>query len=58
MAQHPVSVEGLIDKGNALYSLKEYELSVDCYNDALKIDPDSSMAWYGKGCSLAELGKT
>ena len=30
MAQHPVSVEGLIDKGHALYSLKEYELSLGC----------------------------
>ena len=57
MAQHPVSVEGLIDKGHALYSLKEYELSLGCYNDALKIDPNSSIAWYGKGCSLAGLGK-
>ena len=57
MAQHPASVEGLIDKGHALHSLKEYELSLDCYNDALKIDPNSSMAWYGKGCSLAGLGR-
>ena len=37
MSQHPASVEGLIDKGDALRALKKYELSVDCYNDALKI---------------------
>jgi len=57
MAQRPASVEGLIDKGNTLYSLKKYQLSMNCYNEALKIDSNSSLAWYGKGRSLAELGK-
>ena len=58
LAWHPVSLEGLIDKGNKLYSLKEYSISIGCYNDALKIDPNSSVAWYGKGCSLAKLGES
>jgi hypothetical protein len=43
LAQHPVSVEGLIDKGNKLYSLKEYSMSIGCYNDALEIDHNSSV---------------
>ena len=57
IAQRPASVQGLIEKGHALNSFKKHELSIACYNDALKIDPNSSPAWYGKGCSLAELGK-
>jgi ABC-type transport system involved in multi-copper enzyme maturation permease subunit len=28
LAQNPVSEEGLINKGNSLYSLKKYELSM------------------------------
>jgi len=55
LAQRPVSVEGLLSKGNNLYSLKEYELSIGCFEDALKMDSNSSMAWYGKGCALAAL---
>lgn len=57
ISQRPASIEGLIDKGHALHSLREYDLSIDCYNDALDIDPNSSLAWYGKGRSLAELGE-
>ncbi|HII02998.1 TPA: tetratricopeptide repeat protein [Methanosarcinaceae archaeon] len=56
LAQNPTSVEGLIAKGNALYSLGEYEISVDFYKKALSLDPDSSAAWYAMGLSLEESG--
>lgn len=44
LSQRPSSVEGLLTKGNDLYSLKEYELSIGCFEKALEIEPNSSMA--------------
>ena len=42
-------------KGFALYGLKCYEESINCYEEALKLDPEDTKSWTFKGYSLVKL---
>jgi tetratricopeptide (TPR) repeat protein len=41
--------------GGAYDNLKQYRLSIDCYDKALKRSPESSITWYNKGSVLLKL---
>ena len=44
-----------VAKGNSLSQLERHEEAIECYDKAIRIDPEDSDAWYNKGNSLAEL---
>ena len=44
-------------KGNALYSLKNYEQAIDCFNKAIEINPKFSEAYNNKGFALFNLNR-
>ena len=50
-------VWGWRNKGGALYSLGKYDEAIECYDKAIKIDPDNSVVWNNKGLALNSLGK-
>lgn len=47
----------LTSKGNILYNQGKYDEAIKAYDEAIKIDPKSSSAWFNKGLALEELGK-
>ena len=44
-------------KALALDSLRQYELAIAAYNNAIKLDPDYLWAWNNRGEAYAELGQ-
>ena len=47
----------LILKGIELSSQGRYEEAIQCYDQALAINPDDKEGWNGKGDALDDLGK-
>jgi tetratricopeptide (TPR) repeat protein len=47
----------LIIKSKTLISLKRYNESITCLEDALKINPENAEAWYVSGIALYKQGK-
>jgi tetratricopeptide (TPR) repeat protein len=45
------------NKGLALAGLKKYDKAIQCYDEALKIDPLLKEAWYNKGRAYALKGE-
>lgn len=47
----------LFDKGITLVCLGKYEEAIQCYEQAIEIDPNDAVAWSNKGITLGWLGK-
>jgi len=47
----------LISRGISLYKQKKYSKALDCFDRAIKINPEFEDAWYNKGLALNKLGK-
>ena len=45
-------------KGNALDYSGNYREAMKCYDQVLKIDPNSAEAWYYKGLTLLSTGRS
>jgi tetratricopeptide (TPR) repeat protein len=45
------------NKGYALIQLEKYEEAIECYDKAIKIEPNDALAWDTKGIALVNLGK-
>ena len=45
-------------KGDTFCLQNKYDEAVKCYNEAIRIYPDSGIAWSGKGLALQKLGRT
>ena len=43
------------NKGYALAELGQHEEAIECYDKAIRIDPEYYNAWFNKGNSLVEL---
>ena len=52
-----VATLAYINKGLALSALGKKEQAVNCYDQAIKINPNYSDAYYNKGNALFDLGK-
>jgi len=46
----------LIKRGDQFYEKGNYQDAILCYDQALKIEPRSELAWYGKGIALDATG--
>ena len=46
-----------LNKGASLKSLGRFDEAIQCYDQALRIDPQYAAAWSNKGNSLASLGR-
>jgi tetratricopeptide (TPR) repeat protein len=44
-------------KGTALGNLGKYEQAIECFDKAIKINPNEPKIWYTKGIALGNLGK-
>jgi tetratricopeptide (TPR) repeat protein len=53
----PDYVDARVNKGFALYTLKQYKEAIECIDQALQFDPNNANAWYNKGLVLYNLGK-
>ena len=53
----PNNIDALVNKGSSLHSLGKYIEAINCYDLALKIDKNCTMALAYKGLSLGELGQ-
>ncbi len=43
--------------GNAYYAMDNYDKAMECYNNALKLDPENAEAWNNKGFTYFTLGQ-
>jgi len=48
-------VDALLGKGNCHYRLKQYQNALDCYDQALSINPKDDRVWDSKGCMLDDM---
>lgn len=48
----PENLSTLNDKGVDFYIQGRYDLALECYNKAIELDPNSSLAWNNKGALL------
>ena len=49
------TAHGLLERGNLLYGSGELAGAIDCYRQALRVDPDLSAASFNLGCALDSL---
>lgn len=49
--------EELVREGDIHNYLCEYELAIDSYDDALRVDPGCADAWFNKAITLEKMGK-
>lgn len=47
----------LLQKGNGYFDAQQYEESLECYEQILKINPQNHIAWIAKGLVLYSLGR-
>jgi tetratricopeptide (TPR) repeat protein len=52
------SAEDWWDKGVALYYSGKNDEAIECYDEAIRLDPKYAMAWHYKGLALNALGRT
>jgi tetratricopeptide (TPR) repeat protein len=50
-------IKTFYNKGSSLRNLGKYSKAIECYNKAIEIDPNYSIAFNNKGKSLESLGK-
>lgn len=43
-------------QGNQFWNLEQYEESLKCYDEAIKLDSTYQKAWNNRGCALRKLG--
>jgi len=43
------------NKGFALHNLGRYDEAINCFDEAIRLDPNLAPAWYNKGLSLGKL---
>jgi tetratricopeptide (TPR) repeat protein len=41
----------------ALGTLEKYNEEIECYDEAIRLDPNNDSAWYDKSLALNKLGK-
>lgn len=46
------------NKGYALYKEGNYEEAIKCYDKAIELDPNYSLAWGNKGEALKQISRT
>ena len=56
MEENNLSSGGWLEKGLALYNSGNYEEALNCYNNALELEPSFEEAWYRKGMVIGALG--
>jgi tetratricopeptide (TPR) repeat protein len=49
--------EAWFDRGEILYSERNFDVAIECCDHAILIKPDFHRAWYSRGVCLAELGR-
>lgn len=47
--------EEWLEEGIALYKLGKYDEAIECYDEAIEINPEDAVAWKFKGTALYEL---
>ena len=52
---HSPDVSSLVTKGLDLQADSKYDEAIQCYDEAIKLDPEYLDAWYNKGNSLISL---
>jgi tetratricopeptide (TPR) repeat protein len=57
ISRSELSLKEIILKGNEHYYKNEYREAIECYDKALKINPNYAGVWNNKGNALAELAK-
>ena len=50
-------VSAWINKGISYAMLKKYDKALECFDEAISINPSESKAWYNKGLVLYLVGK-
>jgi tetratricopeptide (TPR) repeat protein len=50
--------EQWLAEGNTLHNLKRYDEALAAYEQAIRLDPNFAIAYYGKGATLDKLGKS
>ena len=58
LKQNPNDLELLINKGNALAGIKQFEQAINCYDHVIKINDKFALAYQNKGDSFNELYRT
>ena len=43
------------NKGNSLVKLERHEEAIECFDKAIRLNPEDYDAWHNKGSSLAQL---
>ncbi|MFC1716750.1 tetratricopeptide repeat protein [Candidatus Poribacteria bacterium] len=51
------SAEILYNKGTGLYDMGRYEEAIECFDKAIAIAPNHSVAWSDKGMALSNIGR-
>ena len=57
ISRNDLSLKEIILKGNEHYYKNEYNEAIECYDKAIKIEPNDALAWDTKGIALVNLGK-
>ncbi len=55
---HPHDADCYIDRANAYFVSKSWDLAINDYGMSLDLKPDNSEVWLNKGIALLRLGKT
>jgi len=51
----PIDIDIIIAEGDDYYEKKDHVRAIECYDRAIKIQPNNVKAWYSKGLNLSSL---
>ena len=51
------TAEQLNKRGDSFYFKEKYPEAMECYEEALRIDPNYKLAYYNLGVALRKMGK-
>jgi tetratricopeptide (TPR) repeat protein len=52
-----LSLKEIIHKGNEYFYKKEYDKAIECYDNAIEINPKTAYTWDQKSWTLVKLGR-